>query len=179
MPIYSKEEKVQLALQAIENSKKNQKKPLSRRQAARIFHIPESTLRDRMNNRPRREESRVHDHKLDPIEEQTLVRYIIEQDARGFPMRLSGVEDMANLLLASRDGKPVGTKWARRFVDAQPSLKTRFNRPYDYQRALCEDPEVIGNWFRLLRNMKRKPENFLMGTGRNGNVMYAINYGLA
>ncbi|KAH8761649.1 hypothetical protein F5883DRAFT_716770 [Diaporthe sp. PMI_573] len=32
-------------------------------------------------------------------------------------MRLSGVEDMANLLLASRDGKPVGTKWARRFVD--------------------------------------------------------------
>jgi hypothetical protein len=71
-------------------------------------------------------------------------------------MRLSGVEDMANLLLASRDGKPVGKNWVRRFVDAQPSLKTRFNRPYDYQRALCEDPEVIGNWFRLLRNMMAK-----------------------
>jgi hypothetical protein len=104
-----------------------------------------------MNNRPRREESRVGKHKLDPIEEQTLVRYIIDQDARGFPMRLSGVEDMANLLLASHDSKPVGKHWARRFVGAQPSLKTRFNRPYDYQRALCEDPEVIGNWFRLLR----------------------------
>jgi hypothetical protein len=98
-----------------------------------------------MNNRPRCKESRVNDHKLDPIEEQTLVQYVIEQDARGFPMRLSGVEDMANLLLALRDGKPVGTKWARRIVDAQPSLKTRFNRPYDYQRALCEDPEVIWN----------------------------------
>jgi hypothetical protein len=71
-------------------------------------------------------------------------------------MRLSGVEDMANLLLASRDGKPVGTKWARRFVDAQPSLKTQFNRLYDYQRALCEDPEVIKNWFRLFRNMMAK-----------------------
>jgi hypothetical protein len=156
MPIYSKEDKIQLALQAIENSKKNQKKPLSTRQAARIFNIPYSTLNDRMNNRPYREKSRVEKHKLNPIEEQTLVRYVIEQDARGFPMRLSGVEDMANLLLASRDGKPVGTNWARRFVDAQPGLKTRFDRPYDYQRALCEDPEVIGNWFRLLRNMMAK-----------------------
>jgi RecB family endonuclease NucS len=66
------------------------------------------------------------------------------------------VEEMANLLLASRDGKPVGKHWARRFVDAQPSLKTKFNRPYDYQRAICEDPEVIGNWFRLLYNMMAK-----------------------
>jgi hypothetical protein len=156
MPIYSKEEKVQLAVQAIENSKKNQKKPLSARQAAQIFNIPRSTLLDRMNNRPCREELRVNDHKLDPIEEQTLIRYIIDQDVRGFPLRLSGVEDMANLLLASRDGKPVGKHWARRFVDTQPTLKTRFNRPYDYQRALCEDPEVIGNWFRLLRNMMAK-----------------------
>jgi hypothetical protein len=41
-------------------------------------------------------------------------------------------------------------------VDAQPSLKTRFDQPYDYQRALCEDLEVIGNWFRLLRNMMAK-----------------------
>jgi RecB family endonuclease NucS len=41
-------------------------------------------------------------------------------------------------------------------MDIQPSLKTRFNRPYNYQRALCEDPEVIGNWFRLLCNIMAK-----------------------
>jgi hypothetical protein len=156
MPIYSKEDKINLALQAIQNSKKNHKKPLNTAQAAQIFNVPRTTLRRRMNSQLSREESRVNKHKLDPIEEQTLVRYIIEQDARGFPMRLSGVEDMANLLLASRDGKPVGKHWAQRFVNAQPSLKTKFNRPYDYQRALCEDPEVIGNWFRLLRNMMAK-----------------------
>ncbi|KAH8749145.1 hypothetical protein F5883DRAFT_233548 [Diaporthe sp. PMI_573] len=46
--------------------------------------------------------SRVNDHKLEPIEEHVLVQQIIDQDARGFPMRLSGVEDMANLLLASQ-----------------------------------------------------------------------------
>jgi hypothetical protein len=41
-------------------------------------------------------------------------------------------------------------------VDIQPSLKTRFNRPYNYQRALCKDLKVIRNWFRLLCNIMAK-----------------------
>lgn len=32
----------------------------------------------------------------------------------------------------------------------------RFSRAYDYQRALCEDPEKIKAWFALFRNMKAK-----------------------
>ena len=71
-------------------------------------------------------------------------------------MRLSGIEDIANLLLALRNSKPVGTKQAQRFIDTQPSLKTRFSRPYNYQRALYKDPKVIGNQFRLLRNIMAK-----------------------
>ena len=63
---------------------------------------------------------------------------------------------MANLLLKSRNGQPVGKHWARRFVDAQPLLKTKFDRSYDYQRALNEDPTVIFGWFALLRNMMAK-----------------------
>ena len=35
-------------------------------------------------------------------------------------------------------------------------MKTKFNRPYDYQRALNEDPTMISGWFRLLRNMIAK-----------------------
>jgi len=62
------------------------------------------------------------------------------------------VEDMANRLLAERDAGPVGALWAHNFVKRQPELTTRFNRKYDYQRALCEDPEVIGGWFTLVRN---------------------------
>ncbi|RKF64788.1 hypothetical protein OnM2_016070, partial [Erysiphe neolycopersici] len=44
MPIYSKEDKLNLALQAIENSKKYREKPLSLRQAAKIFNVPHSTI---------------------------------------------------------------------------------------------------------------------------------------
>ncbi|EDN92476.1 hypothetical protein SS1G_08339 [Sclerotinia sclerotiorum 1980 UF-70] len=32
----------------------------------------------------------------------------------------------------------------------------RFNRIYDFQRALCEDSELIERWFRLVSNMRAK-----------------------
>jgi RecB family endonuclease NucS len=32
----------------------------------------------------------------------------------------------------------------------------RWSRRYDYQRAKCEDPEVIGEWFTLVQNTKTK-----------------------
>ena len=43
-------------------------------------------------------------------------------------------------------------------MDAQFSLKTKYNRPYDYQRALNENPTVIFGWFKLLRNIMNKYE---------------------
>ena len=63
---------------------------------------------------------------------------------------------MANQLLAARGTRRVGEKWPRNFVNRQPELTTRFNRKYDYQRAKNEDPTVIGDWFRLVRNTKDK-----------------------
>jgi hypothetical protein len=32
----------------------------------------------------------------------------------------------------------------------------KFNRKYDYKRALCEDPGVIQGWFSLVANIKAK-----------------------
>jgi hypothetical protein len=63
---------------------------------------------------------------------------------------------MANLLLKSRGQDPVGTRWAQRFVQRHNELKTRFNRVYNFQRALCEDLELIGAWFRLVENIRAK-----------------------
>ncbi|KAF3910067.1 hypothetical protein ABW20_dc0102818 [Dactylellina cionopaga] len=63
---------------------------------------------------------------------------------------------MANLLLAQRDGRPVGSHWAENFVKRRSELKTRFNHAYEYQRALCEDPELISKWFVLVHIMRAK-----------------------
>ena len=32
----------------------------------------------------------------------------------------------------------------------------RLNRVYDFQRAVCEDPELINAWFKLVNNIKAK-----------------------
>ncbi|EFQ88426.1 hypothetical protein PTT_15699 [Pyrenophora teres f. teres 0-1] len=63
---------------------------------------------------------------------------------------------MADLLRKERSQPLVGVNWAATFVKRRPELKVKFNRKYDYKRALCEDPEVIRGWFRLVENIKAK-----------------------
>jgi DDE superfamily endonuclease/helix-turn-helix, Psq domain len=151
MEIQTKEARIILAIEAIRTSKR-----LSQRSAAKIYKVPLSTLSDRMAGRIYRPEAKANSLKLTELEEKVIVRNILDMDSRGFAPRLAGVEDMANYLLESRGGKRVGKLWAHRFVQRQPDLKTRFNRVYDFQRALCEDPELIGAWFRLVENMRAK-----------------------
>ena len=65
---------------------------------------------------------------------------------------------MAQLLLSERvvnasvTDQAIGKNWVYKFVQRHPELKSHYNRKYDYQRAKCEDPEVIQAWFRLVRN---------------------------
>jgi hypothetical protein len=85
-----------------------------------------------------------------------IVQHILDLDARGFPPRLAAVKDIADLLRKERGQPSVGVNWASTFVKRRPELKVKFNRKYDYKRALCEDPEVIQGWFRLVENTKAK-----------------------
>jgi hypothetical protein len=151
MEIQTQEARIILAIEAIRTSRK-----LSRRSAAKIYNVPESTLRNRMTGRTSRRELKANCHKLTELEEEVIVRNILDMDTRGFAPRPTGVEDMANHILKSRGGRRVGKLWAHRFVNRRPELKMRFNCVYDFQRALCEDSELIGAWFRLVENMRAK-----------------------
>lgn len=42
--------------------------------------------------------------------------------------------------------------WPHRYIKRLPTLQSRCIHKYDYQRALCEDSEAIGGWFRLVHN---------------------------
>jgi hypothetical protein len=59
-------------------------------------------------------------------------------------------------LLAKRHRDPVGQNWAKTFVRRRPELKVKFNRRYDHKRALCEDPQIVRDRFRLVENTKAK-----------------------
>ncbi|CAN5189596.1 hypothetical protein BH09PAT2_BH09PAT2_11550 [soil metagenome] len=152
MPIQDQEARIILAIEAIQTSRKK----LNRHRAAKLYNIPYSTLVDRMNGRTTLHERRPANNKLTELEEKVIVNHIFDLDSRGFSPRLADVEDMANYLLKTRRAKRVGKCWAQRFVARCSELKTRFNRVYDFQRALCEDPELIGAWFRLVENMRAK-----------------------
>ena len=93
---------------------------------------------------------------LTKLEEGVVVEHILELVTRGFPPRLAVVADMANSLRAERNLGPVGVNWPSTFVKRCPELIIKFNRKYDYKRALCEDLEVIQGWFGLVANIKAK-----------------------
>jgi len=152
MQVQTQEARIILAIEAIRSSTRK----LSRRNAAKIYNVPYTTLTDRMNGATSRNDTQPNSLKLTQAEEETIVRHVFDRDSRGFSPRLADVEDMANYLLEARGEKRVGKNWAQRFVSRRPELKTRFNRVYDFQRALCEDPELIGAWFRLVENMQAK-----------------------
>ena len=125
------------------------------RTAVKLYDVPRTTLRRRLNGIQQRSISSRTKHKLTETEEYTLLQWILTMDKHGAPLRPSSVQDMANLLLAKRDAsKPsstVGINWVNKFVRRHDTLKTRFSRKYDYQRALCEDPRKIQEWFKLVR----------------------------
>ncbi|KAG0158344.1 hypothetical protein PDIDSM_5857 [Penicillium digitatum] len=61
---------------------------------------------------------------------------------------------MADLLLQKRGTTPVlsvGEKWVSNFVKRHPLLSSRFSKQYNYERAKCEDPKIIGEWFDLVQ----------------------------
>jgi hypothetical protein len=146
---------------AIEAIRRNPK--LSLRSAAAIYQVPYTTLRARKAGQPSRRDIPANSRKLTNSEESAIVQYILDLDSRAFSPRLSEVEDMANLLLATRNASDasdaslrVGPSWTARFIKRQPQLRTRLNRRIDYQRVQCEDPVQYNAWFNLVRNVIAK-----------------------
>ena len=100
MEIQTKEARIILAIEAIRTSKN-----LSQRSAAKIYKVPLWTLSDRMAGRTYRPETKANGLKLTKLEEEVIVRNILDMDSRGFAPWLAGVEDMANFILESRGGE--------------------------------------------------------------------------
>ena len=178
MPQTDNETRILLALQAYKNDPK-----LSLRRAAKLHQVNYSTLLYRHDGVQARANTIPKTRKLSDIEEQNIIQFILDLDSRGFPLRLRNVEEMANRLLAGRDAPPVGESWARNFVRRHNELETRFGREYYHQRAKCEDPITIRNWFRLVQSTIAKygiqsddiynfdEASFLMGMIESGMVV--------
>ena len=141
------ESQLNLALQAIRRDPK-----LKVYTASKIYKVDHRKLGRRLRGMLPRRAIEANSRKMSDLEESVLCSHILHLASKGFPPRLCVVEDMANRILATRQAERVGPRWAANFVRRRPELRTRFQRKYDYQRAKCEDPEIIRGWFELVRN---------------------------
>ena len=155
MEIESKESRIQLALNAY---KKGQFKTL--KSVCLAFDVPRTTLRRRIGGITSRAEKTANCQKLSETEESTLSAWILDMDSRGLPLQLSTVHHLAQLLLTARlsSSQPVilGEHWVNRFIQHHPELKSKYTRKYDYQRAKCEDPQLIKDWFKRVKETIEK-----------------------
>jgi hypothetical protein len=157
------EGRIALAIQAF---RKGQFRSL--KAATDAYDVPYSTAYDRMRGRVSRRDLRSVSLKLTQNEELSLEQWILSMDQRGLSPRVDTVRQMANLLLQKRTRErereqalkvadlTVGKNWVRNNVQRHDTLKSRFNRKYDYQQAKCEDPITIRDWFRLVQNIQAK-----------------------
>jgi hypothetical protein len=91
-----REGRILLAIKAIQNQSVR-----SLRQAASVYNVPHTTLRDRINGKTYRQETRTNNYKLTLEEEDSLCKWILSLDSRGASPRPSAIANMANLLLVA------------------------------------------------------------------------------
>jgi hypothetical protein len=74
----------------------------------RIYKVPRIILSDRCNRKPTCNTTIVQSRKLIILEEEVIIRYILDLDSRAFPPRRSTVDNIANQLFSIRDSRRVG-----------------------------------------------------------------------
>lgn len=130
--------------------------------AAQLYDVSRDTLRRRRAGIVARHERSAPTRKLNDCEEQVLVNWILDMDSRGYSPRVAEVRRKADILLKERtqstnkDPPTVGHNWSTNFIKRRPELRSKFQRKKDQQRAKCEDPKIIGEWFKLVENVKAK-----------------------
>ena len=140
-----REGRIELAIQAIQN-----KDLPSIAAAARVYNVPRSTVRDRINGCSSKATTRAHTYKMTHLDEDTLTQWILSMDDRGAAPRHAMVRRMANILLAATGSDTVGVNWVGSYIKRTPDIQTRFSRRYNYSRAEQEDPRVLNEWFKLV-----------------------------
>jgi hypothetical protein len=96
------EGRLQLALEAYKAGQFR-----SHQAAAQAFNVKHRTLSHRAQGLLFRAEAAPNCQKLTTTKQQTIVRYILDLESRGFAPRLCEVADIADKLLAERGSKPV------------------------------------------------------------------------
>ena len=99
---HSNKADIQLAILSI-----NKRQFAANQRAAAVYSVPEATLRHRRAGRPAQRHCQPNSKKLTEREEEVIVSYILNLNARGFAPTYAAVRDIADRLLAARSAGQV------------------------------------------------------------------------
>ena len=107
---------MQLAIKAINNAgyKADGEQFLSTRRAAEMYHVPRSTLGDRMKGLCTRAEAHVSQQTLSPTEEDILVKWTKVMGRHGVTLTYFTLTKYASEI----SGESIGVSWPKRWCAA-------------------------------------------------------------
>jgi hypothetical protein len=105
MPQKNDENQLNLAIQAIKHDPK-----LKVYTASKIYGVDHRKLSRRLRGMPSRRVIQAKSRKMTDLEEIVLVEHILNLASKGFPPRLCVVEEIANRIIATRQGERVGPR---------------------------------------------------------------------
>jgi hypothetical protein len=142
------------------------------------FGVPRSTLRDRLQGVPPKSVANASKAHFTTAETEVLISLIVVSAQRGFPLTPSNLCDTANYLLLAKSkniadlttlmsqntlfddpdaieaAPKVGKNWAKRWLKKHNDRVKKYKgRKLDSQRAQALNPENVGHWFSLVREV--------------------------
>lgn len=129
----------------------------SQRAAAKAYNVPPPTLSARIRGTTDRAASHQHQQRLTPLQEDFLVEWILEEDARACPPSHARAREMANRILRMNgDNQPIGKHWLYHFIKRQPRIASVVGRKLEAQRADAATPEQVRAFLELYEQTRRR-----------------------
>lgn len=136
-------------LKAVEKAKSMEKRP-NLGQIARDFDVPYQRLRARFHGRASKHSPKTYQQRLDPIQEQAIVRWWQFLDHYGRRPTHRDIEAAANRMVTRRGEPPVNKMWIYDFEKrCLPASTTKITtkRPFSKRRIEAEDIGLLSIWF--------------------------------
>ncbi|KAI0994179.1 hypothetical protein K3495_g14002 [Podosphaera aphanis] len=141
----SREESIQSALDKLNSGFYS-----SLRSASRAYKIPRSTLRARLAGSQSHTIAHRNQQRLKIDQEESLAKWILDEDFQAHPPSHARVREMASLILqANGDNAPLGKNWMTSFLQRQTNVHTVVGKSIKAVRATAGNQETIRSFFEV------------------------------
>jgi hypothetical protein len=127
----------------------------SQRKAAAAWGIPRSTLQERLKGCAPHAIAHYRQQRLTPEQEDLLLEWILEEDARSQPPSHARVREMAvRILRLGGDHDQLRQRWISSFLTRQPRVASIVGRSIEASRAEAASPAQIQAFLELFNRTR-------------------------